>query len=197
MELQYLFLAVILLIAAFTYGKQIRRRLKSREIIDRSIALLSERLGPPLPDYVMEEKLYGSYLEHFREDEALTVAATDILRHCGLSDCRVRVHGEEELSPQVAGNYHSAGGFGIIHLRIDRYTRPEVALAVLIHECMHYFLHQKGIGFPETFENEVLTDTAMIYLGFFPYIDRGYINVGYISYDAILRIRKKLEEGNH
>jgi hypothetical protein len=37
--------------------------------------------------------------------------------------------------------------------------------AVLAHEVTHVFLHRHGIRFPDTLENELLTDTAAVYLG--------------------------------
>jgi hypothetical protein len=37
--------------------------------------------------------------------------------------------------------------------------------AVLAHEITHVFLHRHGIRFPDTLENELLTDTAAVYLG--------------------------------
>ncbi len=37
--------------------------------------------------------------------------------------------------------------------------------AVLAHEVTHVFLHRAGLSFPDTGENEVLTDTAAGYLG--------------------------------
>ena len=36
--------------------------------------------------------------------------------------------------------------------------------AILAHEISHVFLHRHGIRFPETFENEILTDTTAVYL---------------------------------
>jgi hypothetical protein len=45
--------------------------------------------------------------------------------------------------------------------RDDRRDIP----AILAHEIMHVFLHRHGIRFADTLENEILTDTAAIYLG--------------------------------
>ena len=42
--------------------------------------------------------------------------------------------------------------------------------AILAHEIAHIFLHQNGIRFADTFENEVLTDTAAVLLGCGPVI---------------------------
>jgi hypothetical protein len=37
--------------------------------------------------------------------------------------------------------------------------------AVLAHEVMHIFLHRSGIQFSDRIKNEILTDTASVYLG--------------------------------
>lgn len=37
--------------------------------------------------------------------------------------------------------------------------------AILAHEITHVFLHRHGIQVPDTLENEILTDTAAVYLG--------------------------------
>jgi hypothetical protein len=37
--------------------------------------------------------------------------------------------------------------------------------AILAHEITHVFLHRHGIRIPDTLENEILTDTAAVYLG--------------------------------
>jgi hypothetical protein len=45
-----------------------------------------------------------------------------------------------------------------------RYDHRDIA-GILAHEITHVFLYRKGISFPDTFENEVLTDTAATLLG--------------------------------
>jgi hypothetical protein len=37
--------------------------------------------------------------------------------------------------------------------------------AILAHEITHVFLHRHGIGFPNTEEDEILTDTTSVFLG--------------------------------
>ncbi len=43
-------------------------------------------------------------------------------------------------------------------------------VAILAHEIAHIFLHIAGVRFADTFQNEVLTDTAAIFLGCGPAI---------------------------
>lgn len=47
-------------------------------------------------------------------------------------------------------------------------------LAVLAHEITHIFLHRHRLAFPDTLENEILTDTAATYLGLGTLILNGY-----------------------
>jgi len=46
----------------------------------------------------------------------------------------------------------------------------KVVAAILAHEVAHIFLHRCGVRFTDTFENEVLTDTTAVYVGFGPTI---------------------------
>ena len=56
----------------------------------------------------------------------------------------------------------------------SKYTNDvRSTVAILAHEIAHIFLYQRGIRFSDTFENEVLTDTAAILLGCGPAILNG------------------------
>jgi hypothetical protein len=48
-----------------------------------------------------------------------------------------------------------------------RFAAKAIA-AILAHEVAHIFLHRCGVRFPDEFENEVLTDTTAVYVGFGP-----------------------------
>lgn len=48
-------------------------------------------------------------------------------------------------------------------------------VAILAHEVAHIFLHQNGIRFVSTFDNEVLTDAAAVLLGCGPAILNGAV----------------------
>lgn len=47
---------------------------------------------------------------------------------------------------------------------------PKPVAAILAHEVAHILLYRCGVRFPDQFENEVLTDTTAVYLGFGPTI---------------------------
>jgi hypothetical protein len=45
---------------------------------------------------------------------------------------------------------------------------PKAIAAILAHEVAHIFLHRCGVRFSVEFENEILTDTTAVYVGFGP-----------------------------
>jgi hypothetical protein len=45
---------------------------------------------------------------------------------------------------------------------------------VVVHEFCHFFLSESGIELVNTLENEVLTDTAAVYFGFYEIMREGY-----------------------
>ncbi len=82
----------------------------------------------------------------------------------------------------------------------DHYTLDAVA-AVLAHEAVHLHLYYEGIRLGDSWENEILTDTAAVYCGFGEYIYRGYAvmrgefalsyhKVGYIRQEDVRYIQE-------
>lgn len=69
----------------------------------------------------------------------------------------LKVPGRVELS--------SSNDF-FVELQSQYREDPKAIAAVLAHEIAHIFLHRNKIHFPNTFENEILTDTTAVYLGF-------------------------------
>ena len=70
----------------------------------------------------------------------------------------------------------------IVELRSKYRDDHRDIAAILAHEVTHIFLHRHRIAKPDTFENEVLTDTAAVYFG-----------VGWLCLDAF-RLTEKREE---
>jgi hypothetical protein len=52
-----------------------------------------------------------------------------------------------------------------IEIHSEHRDEPHCVAAILAHEIAHIFLHRNRIRLEQTFENEVLTDTAAAYLG--------------------------------
>ncbi|MCR5104783.1 MAG: hypothetical protein K6B68_10070 [Eubacterium sp.] len=162
----------------------------NRGDIDESIAYLKGKRPKKPGRYVMKESLYERYQKHFYEEDTLSAVARDMLKHLGLPNNSVPVYVVDDMEGNAAGKFYGSA----IEINIQRYTRPNEVLAVLIHECMHYYMRLTRLGFSDVQKNEILTDTATIYFGFYDYIYSGYIHVGYIKDSEIRYIKKVLDE---
>jgi len=171
------------------FFKNILFRPGSREEIDDSIAYLRDKRPITRRKYQPDERLWEKYQKHFWEEPVLTEMAGDILRHLGIPN-NPPVYVVDDMEGNAAGKYYG----NAIEIKIQRYTRPNEVFAVLIHECMHYYLRLTGLGFPDVHKNEILTDTATIYFGFYDYIYSGYIHVGYINESEIRYINDVLNQ---
>ncbi len=57
---------------------------------------------------------------------------------------------------------------------------------------MHYFLFHSGLRFEERYANEILTDTATVYMGFYEYMYDGYLMVGYLRDSELKYVHRQL-----
>ncbi|WP_447036787.1 hypothetical protein [Streptomyces sp. DSM 118878] len=89
--------------------------------------------------------------------------AREMVRHLRLPDARVIV-GFREMR-HAASVELAAGPEYFVELN-DRFrTHRRDIGAALAHEVMHVYLHRLDLTFPGTRDNEILTDTAAVYLG--------------------------------
>lgn len=93
------------------------------------------------------QKIARKFAEHYR------IAVSSIIVTFR-SD--IRVPGRVELS-------RTSDFFIDIHSCLRDHIKP--ILAILAHEVAHIFLYQAGISLKPAFHNEVLTDTAAVFLG--------------------------------
>ena len=153
----------------------------NKSTIDSSIELLDERLGGKRSEFHPDERLYEIFQSDCTDPDILKCMATEILRHCGMEPNQLEVRAEEDLQVEsAAGLYSYQNGMSMITIRVSKYARYNMILAVLIHECMHYFLRHSGIGYSDTQANEILTDTTTVYMGFYEYMYQGSVMVGYL-----------------
>lgn len=95
--------------------------------------------------------------------------ARAISRHLRMTDVQLivsfnKIGDEGQLSPAAEVKLGDGPDYFItLHTRY-RNDRRDIA-AVLAHEVMHIFLHRSGIRFADRIKNEILTDTASVYLG--------------------------------
>ena len=170
---------------------------RNKTAIDRSIEYLKERLTPPDYPYIPDKAIYECFAEECTDTVILTELACGILRYCGMEPQNLRVVTKTDKELQdAAGTYSSDGINSLISIRITPSSRPNIIHSVLIHECMHYFLFQSGIRREDRYENEILTDVATVYMGFYQYMFDGYIMVGYLRDSELKYVHEKLEDLN-
>lgn len=185
-----LFGLFIIIMTVITVVRKLKLGIKNHSEIQESIDLLRSRLGSPREDYHPDDRLCERFREDIRNNSILTALAHDILNHCSRQPWDITVRTADKLGPHTAGQYSVKDGHGEIRISVGNNPYDNIILSVLIHECMHHFLRTSGIGFEDTHKNEVLTDTAALYLGFSRYMNKGYIGVGYLSYRELLYAEK-------
>jgi len=105
-------------------------------------------LPPPGPDPLIEAQR----------------AAAALTRHLGIGDARVIV-GFSTLGAHVGEVELGPGPEYFVTLSAHYQDDPRDIPAILAHEVMHVFLHRRGIQHADPARNEILTDTATLYLG--------------------------------
>ncbi|MCR5251934.1 MAG: hypothetical protein K6E50_15175 [Lachnospiraceae bacterium] len=167
---------------------------KNKAAIDRSLEYLGERLTPPKRPYVPDPLLYERFKADCTDPGLLAELASGIVRHCGMEPRNLRVVTVSDRELQdAAGTYRSDGENSLISIRVTPSSRPNILHSVLIHECMHYFLFRSGIRREERRENEILTDVATVYMGFYQYMFDGYIMVGYLRDSELKYVKEKMD----
>ena len=194
--LRILFAIFIVVMTVITVVRKMRTGVKNHYEIQESIDLLRIRLGEPYEGYHPTQHLYDSFRDDFGNDNNLTAMAYDILNHCRKESWNIRVSSVDNLGKHTAGQYRKSGESGEILIRVGDDGSRNIVFSVLIHECMHHFLSMNEIGFRDSYKNEVLTDTAALYLGFSEYMNRGQIGVGYLSYSELIYAQKLIRTQN-
>jgi hypothetical protein len=95
--------------------------------------------------------------------------ARAIARHLRMTDVQLivsfkKIQAVGQLSPAAEVKLGAGPDYSITLNPCYRDDRRDIA-AVLAHEVMHIFLHRSGIQFSDRIRNEILTDTASVYLG--------------------------------
>ncbi|MCR5356902.1 MAG: hypothetical protein K6E63_05800 [Lachnospiraceae bacterium] len=162
---------------------------QKKELFDKLIVFLHSKIKKVGNPYIIPPELKDAMKKDLDNEILLTKAAKDIIAHCGLNASFLRVE-VENIAPNTAGQY-SENLIIINHLENTSYTKT---MAVLIHECMHYYLGCRDIHLQDTTSNEYLTDIATLYMGFGDYINRGYVMAGYIKRHEIRYIKSRINK---
>ena len=115
----------------------------------------------------------------------------EILRYLELPPFYVRLsvsyddNHDEQKANKKAGEYQNTPQQRIITLYFKKYYTPDIVLAILCHECTHYFMEAHFLNWKDTSLNEQRTDVTANLIGFNKIMTLGYgysvdYKIGYI-----------------
>lgn len=149
--------------------------------LDDKVRYLIENLPiQPREPYTLSKEMRKSLCKDRFGQSSIQALVYDILKTIGVpyDNFGVKVNIDKtsrfEQSKGAAGLYIEDEDTRTIQINLkDSYSLNEV-VAIICHECSHAFLNYYNVRLPDTAENEVLTDTCAIYLGFAQYLLAGY-----------------------
>lgn len=178
-----------------------------RELLQDCVALLEKREKKSYEPYEAPKELLSALQEDIRNEECLKALLCSICAHLGIDGGFIKLVVEDVVMSDRAGEISTDLAFTTIRLELKPHYTLDAVVAVLAHEAIHLHLYYEGISLRDTWENEILTDTAAVYCGFGKYIYRGYAvmggefalsyqKVGYISQDDVRYIEELMKEAD-
>ncbi len=175
-----------------------------RELFQKCVALLKKKERREFGVYEAPEDILCALKEDLGDESCLKALLCDICAHLGIDGEFIRLIVEDGPMPDRAGEITTDLAFTTIRLDLKAHYTIDAVVAVLAHEATHLHLYYEGIRLKDTWENEILTDTAAVYCGFGEYIYRGYAvmqggfalsfhKVGYIKQEDVRYIQKLME----
>lgn len=163
-----------------------------REVVEL-LDYLKEKLGVPLPEFrVQNFEYFFDRLTYEAHGPGAVSSVTDqVLRHYGLDSSKVRIEtvfsNQKSENEEVRGQFQNAAAE---HGRIRIVLTPEdcefdSVVAVIMHECAHYFSEIHHTKLENKEKNERLTDLTAIWLGAGERMERGCfprknVQIGYL-----------------
>lgn len=135
--------------------------------------------------------------------DTLREVLDSIADHVGINGNLLRLKIIDTVYSDRAGEIITGVGSSTITLELKDAYDSDTVVSILAHEVMHLYLYFRGISRFDKWENEILTDTSVIYAGFYNYMLKGYapkhnINpfeyskVGYIGIKEIKYIMENI-----
>lgn len=165
-----------------------------KELLDECIAQLEKEEKGEYEDYVLPVDLMRDLQLRPDDEEVLKRLLLNICEHMGMNGDFIKLVISDTPVPERAGAISTDLAFTTIWLELRPPYIVDSIIAVLAHEVMHLHLYYEGIQRRDTWENEVLTDTAAVYCGFGEYMYKGYaVNQGEmaLSYRKVGYIRQE------
>ena len=166
---------------------------------------LETKLGSPNVEYRLKnpEKYFLQLVYDAKDPVAVESVTREVLSHYGLDPSKYHIQVEYQ-EKELKKDGGTLGTFtqlkpqgGIIRIvLVPRYSEYDAVVAVILHECAHALLYSTMISYPDTKENERLTDVAALYMGGEKYMQRGCFmyksfHIGYLQeYECDLIIKE-------
>ena len=146
------------------------------KLFDPKIRLLYNKLGKPVNDFMLSKEEISYFVNHNYNFEAISFIVRKILFHLKMPFVlfNLRIYVDNEVLDNTAGTYSYVEGKPTITINLKSTYSYEQIIAILCHECMHHFLFSKSIKLDIENDNEILTDVATVYMGFYLYMRKGY-----------------------
>lgn len=155
--------------------------------------------------YTVPEEILSGLRENMQDEVYLKKLLCSICAHLGIDGSFIKLIVQDSMAEDRAGEITTDLAFTTIRLEMKPHYTLDAVIAVLAHEAIHLHLYYTGIQLKDTWENEILTDTAAVYCGFGEYIYKGYAvmrgefafsyrKVGYIRQEDVQYIQRLIGE---
>lgn len=175
------------------------------ELLQKCVVLLEKKEKCVYEPYAVPADILSALNANLSDEYYLKELLCSICGHLGIDGKFIRLIVQDTPMTDRAGEISTDLAFTTIRLDLKAYYTLDAVIAVLAHEAIHLHLYYEGIRLKDTWENEVLTDTAAVYCGFGEYIYRGYAvmrgefalsyhKVGYIRQEDVRYIQELMNK---
>ena len=176
-----------------------------RELFQKCVTLLKKQEKRTYEAYTVPEEILSGLRENMQDEVYLKKLLCSICAHLGIDGSFIKLIVQDSMAEDRAGEITTDLAFTTIRLEMKPHYTLDAVIAVLAHEAIHLHLYYTGIQLKDTWENEILTDTAAVYCGFGEYIYKGYAvmrgefafsyrKVGYIRQEDVQYIQRLIGE---
>lgn len=148
--------------------------IRDKEKINNSITKLNEVFHQPYSNYILPTEITNILSRDPNSEYALNLLLQDIAGHCRYRRTSITLKLYPEQKGMPPGRIQKLGSTFLMELYMNNEENISGVIAVIIHEFCHFFLDESGVSLVNTIDNEILTDTAAVYLGFGRLMKEGY-----------------------
>lgn len=146
----------------------------SHDFLEQCVAKLRKQARRTYGIYRVPADIYERLQTNLCDEKNLKRLLCSICSHLGINGNFIKLVVVDVFASDRAGQIATDLAFTTITLEMKQGYTPEVVIAILAHEAIHLHLYYEGIHYSDTWENEILTDTAAVYCGFGEYMYHGY-----------------------